>query len=62
MKEPIEGVEKAVATRDQAGFAEAFDKLTEGCNACHRATNFGFNTVTRPAANPYSNQAFEPAR
>ena len=62
MKEPIEGVEKAVAARDQAGFAEAFDKLTEGCNACHRATNFGFNTVTRPAANPYSNQAFEPAR
>jgi len=62
MKEPIEGVEKAVAARDQAGFAEAFDKLTEGCNACHRATNFGFNTVRRPAANPYSNQAFEPAR
>ncbi|PYR38899.1 MAG: hypothetical protein DMF90_01625 [Acidobacteria bacterium] len=62
MKEPIEGVEKAVAARDQAGFSEAFDKLTEGCNACHRATNFGFNTVTRPAANPYSNQAFEPAR
>jgi len=62
MKEPIQKVEKAVASRDQAGFAEAFDQLTEGCNACHRATNFGFNVVTKPTANPYSNQAFEPAR
>ena len=62
MKDPIQQVEKAVAARDQTTFAQAFDQLTEACNACHRATNFGFNTVIRPSANPYSNQAFEPAR
>ncbi len=62
MKNPIQQVQKAVEARDQAGFAQAFDQLTEGCNACHRATNFGFNTVTRPSANPYSNQTFEPTK
>ena len=59
MKGPVEQVKKAAEARDQAGFTQAFDQLTEGCNACHRATNFGFNAVTRPTANPYSNQAFE---
>jgi hypothetical protein len=62
MKDPIQQVEKAVGARDQSAFMQAFDQLTEACNACHRATNFGFNTVVRPGVNPYSNQAFEPAK
>ena len=58
MTDPVQGVEKAIKARDESGFAQAFDALTEACNSCHRATNFGFNVVTRPRVNPYSNQAF----
>jgi hypothetical protein len=60
MKEPVQQLRKAVDARDGSGFTQAFDGLTEACNACHRATNFGFNVVTRPGANPYSNQTFQP--
>ena len=60
MTDPVQGVEKAITARDESGFTQAFDALTEACNSCHRATNFGFNVVTRPRENPYSNQAFGP--
>jgi hypothetical protein len=62
MTEPLRQLEEAIKVQDQARFVQAFDAMTEGCNACHRAANFGFNVVTRPASNPYSNQAFQPAR
>jgi len=60
MKDPVQQLEKAIAARDAGGFAQQFDALTEACNACHRATNFGFNVVTKPSVNPYSNQSFQP--
>jgi hypothetical protein len=60
MKDPIQRLEKAIAARDRTAFAQSFDALTDACNGCHRATKFGFNVVTRPAANPYSNQSFQP--
>jgi hypothetical protein len=60
MTDPLQRAEKAIGARDGTGFTQAFDAVTEACNACHRATNFGFNVVTRPGANPYSNQAFQP--
>jgi hypothetical protein len=60
MTDPLLQVEKAISARDTSGFTQSFDTLTEACNSCHRATNFGFNVVTRPTANPYVNQAFEP--
>lgn len=59
MTAPLDELDKAVKARDLAAFSQAFDALTDGCNACHRATDFGFNVVTRPSANPYSNQAFQ---
>jgi len=60
MTDPVQQVEKAIAAHDGSGFTQAFDALTEACNSCHRATNFGFNVVTRPSVNPYSNQVFQP--
>ena len=60
MKDPIQRLEKAIAARDGTEFAQTFDALTDACNACHRATKFGFNVVTRPSANPYPNQSFQP--
>src|SRR5229473_1028936 len=59
MTDPLQQVEKAIAAHDGSTFNQAFDGLTEACNSCHRATNFGFNVVTRPSANPYSNQSFQ---
>lgn len=58
MTAPLNDLEKAVKAKDAAAFTTAFDGLTEACNNCHRATNFGFNVVTRPTANSYTNQAF----
>lgn len=62
MSAPIQHLEEAVAAKDSERFTKAFDELTDGCNSCHQAANFGFNVVTRPTANPYSNQVFQPAR
>jgi hypothetical protein len=62
MKAPISQLEEAVKAQDIDRFTKAFAALTEGCNSCHQATKFGFNVVTRPTANPYSNQVFEPAQ
>jgi hypothetical protein len=61
MKAPINQLEQAVQAHDQEGFIKAFDGLTDACNSCHQATKFGFNVVTRPTANPYTNQDFRPA-
>ncbi|PYR98781.1 MAG: hypothetical protein DMG12_21840 [Acidobacteria bacterium] len=60
MTSPIHQLEEAVGAQDQQRFIKAFDELTDACNSCHQATNFGFNAVTRPTANPYSNQLFQP--
>ena len=61
MTVPIKQLGNAVEAKDSKQFAKAFDELTAACNQCHTAANFGFNVVTRPAANPYSNQNFQPA-
>ena len=55
-------VGRAVEKGDREGFVRAYDALTDGCNRCHQATNFGFNVVQRPTSNPYSNQSFAPPR
>ncbi len=60
-KAPIARLREAIASRETRRFEEAFDGLTASCNACHKAADFGFNVVRRPAANPYPNQVFEPA-
>ena len=60
IKAPIAQLGEAIKAQDQDRFAKAFDQLTEGCNGCHQATKFGFNVVTRPTGNPYTNQTFQP--
>ncbi len=62
MTEPLERASQAIAQGDGAAFATAYDTLTEGCNSCHQATDFGFNVVQRPKSNPYPNQVFAPPR
>jgi len=59
---PIRKLGEAVEAKDSKQFAAAFDDLTAACNQCHMAANFGFNVVTRPTANPYTNQNFQPVQ
>lgn len=59
MAEPMRSVRQAVEARDSSAFVLAYDGLTRACNACHEATNFGFNVVTRPTDSSwFSNQDF----
>ena len=44
--------------KNSMAFKKHFITLTNTCNACHRAVNFGFNIVTLPATLPVSNQLF----
>ena len=62
VNEPLKNLRRAVEKKDAAAFTEAYDALTAACNSCHQATNFGFNTVQRPATNPFPNQLFAVVR
>lgn len=62
IREPLSEVVKAIEAKDRSRFEKTFDAVTEGCNSCHRATNFGFNVVRRPVSNPYTNQSFAPPK
>jgi hypothetical protein len=57
---PLAELRAAVDKKFTKGFEQAYDTLTNACNDCHQAMNFGFNKVQRPATNPYPNQAFAP--
>jgi hypothetical protein len=61
MTAPLSELRTVVEKKDATAFEPAYDAVTKACNDCHQATNFGFNQVQRPAANPYSNQVFAPA-
>ena len=58
---PLALLQTAVASGKLEKFDRAFDALTKACNECHQAEKFGFNVITRPGANPYTNQDFSPA-
>lgn len=58
MTAPVEELKAAISKKNDIEFKRAFDNLTNSCNACHAATNFGFNRVIIPVTNPYTNQRF----
>lgn len=59
MDQPLTKLEQSIQDKNLQVFNENYDNLTAACNACHQATDFGFNIVTRPSFNPFANQAFE---
>jgi hypothetical protein len=60
--DPIKALQKAIDDKNRAAFTSAFDKLSAGCNNCHRTLDHGFIVIQRPALLPYSDQAFEPQK
>ncbi len=59
---PIAALQKAIDGKDRAAFTTAFDKLTAGCNGCHRTLDHGFIAIERPTKLPYNNQSFAPPK
>ena len=62
IEKEVADLNKAIDSKDRKQFTAAFDKLTASCNACHQSSKKSFLVVQRPAANPYANQSFAPAR
>ena len=60
--DPIKALQKAIEDKNRAAFTTAFDKLSAGCNNCHRTLDHAFIVIQRPALLPYSDQAFEPPK
>jgi len=58
----VAAVEKSIDAKDRGAFIRAFDRLTFGCNGCHRTLDHAFIVIGRPVALPYSDQIFAPHR
>ena len=56
--EQLQALDRAIQQKDGAAFAKAYSDLTNGCNACHRASGFGSITILVPANSPFSDQLF----
>lgn len=55
----IDSINIAISQKNSTLFKNSFVLLTNTCNNCHRATNFGFNVVKIPDTPPFSNQDFK---
>lgn len=56
----VEALEDAVEDEDRAAFADAYDRLTAACNACHVASDRAALVIQRPTAPPLTNLRFSP--
>jgi hypothetical protein len=56
----VSRLEKAIEAKDHGAFVSAFDRLSAGCNECHRTLDHAFVVIQRPVLLPYSDQNFSP--
>jgi hypothetical protein len=59
VKGPMEEVGKAIDDRDKIAFDAGYEKLTEGCNACHQAANVGQVVIRVPSVSSFPDQHFD---
>jgi hypothetical protein len=59
LKPALDAVNDAIQKKDSTLFNSSYLLLTNTCNNCHKAVNFGFNVVKAPDTPPFSNQAFK---
>jgi hypothetical protein len=59
-KGPLGEVDKAVDAQNLAAFGAGYEKLTEGCNACHQAANVGQVVIKMPDVSTFPDQDFRP--
>jgi hypothetical protein len=60
MDPAIRNVQEALAKKDAAAFAEAFDRLSASCNACHAAAGVSFLHIQRPKTPLLDNLRYAP--
>ncbi len=58
----LDSVTSAINKKNPTQFKSSFTMLTNTCNACHQAANFGFNVVKVPDSQMFSNQDFKPKK
>jgi hypothetical protein len=62
LKQPFATMDLAIKAGDSRQFAEMFDRITAGCNACHSTADQSFVVIKTPDASAFPNQEFEPGR
>lgn len=55
----LDAVKDAIEKKDPVLFNSSYLLLTNSCNNCHKAVDFGFNIVKVPDTPPFSNQSFK---
>ena len=60
IREPIDGLGKAIEDKDDGQFAAAYARLTDACNACHQAAKRPFVVIREPDAGAFGDQDFGP--
>lgn len=55
----FDSVNAAIEQKSAIKFKSSYVLLTNTCNECHVAVDFGFNVVKIPVAPPFSNQEFK---
>lgn len=55
----FDSVNAAIEQKSIVKFKSSYVLLTNTCNECHVAVDFGFNVVKIPVTPPYSNQDFK---
>jgi hypothetical protein len=61
-KGPMDELAKAIDAKDEVAFDAGYEKLTQGCNACHEAANVGMVVIKVPSASSFPDQDFRPLK
>jgi hypothetical protein len=62
LTQPLNAVEVAIKQQDTQKFADAYDQLSQGCNACHMELDHPYVVIKTPDATAFPNQDFKPQR
>lgn len=60
MDPAVRNVQEALAKKDKAAFASAYDRLSASCNACHAAAGVEFLHIQRPKTPLLDNLRYAP--
>jgi len=61
-KGPMDELAKAIESKDEVAFDAGYEKLTQGCNACHQAANVGMVVIKVPNGSSFPDQDFRPLK
>jgi hypothetical protein len=62
VKGPMSELSKAIDAKDEVAFDAGYEKLTDGCNACHQAANVGEVVIRVPTGSSFPDQEFSPQK